>query len=597
MSDKIRIKALPGLICLLSVWAVTGVSWGQSPPAELVSYPNLIFYNGQIITADDDETIVRAVAIRDGKFLAVGTDDRVLRLAGPDTQRIDLRGQTVVPGLIDNHGHGSWIGNVAKSGGSGRASFKTKESGLDEVRQLIEATPPGDWVTIRVPRNPSFFSVTRKDLDPISPNYPLMLITNGTDTTVNSQVVNLANIPEDMLGVVKDPQTGEVTGQYFGWPVGILIYEVRPWPNVPELIPLQKEEFLKRNAQGYTTNVGRGEGLSMTVIKELWAKGELTLRVRLALEFMRLNPNGKAFLKRLGNFSGFGDEWFRVIGTSVGPVDGGVGDGANLSAQPKIQLAEADAFGSFGQNKWLGHGFGHNSPHEFDDAPLAIKEQTEWQNIQLANRYGWNITSIHSTGDESTRITLLAYQTANQEKKLESRWGRWGIDHQPMQTPETLGLMKELNVTPSFQYFSQTHVRLYGADRVSKMVPLRTVIDQGILPMVEPSGVPFRRLEQFVTRKLDGRIFGADQKITRLEALYTFTKWGARRSNEEDMIGTIEPGKYADLVVLGGDFLRVPEDRICEDLPVMMTVVGGKIVFQTDQKRNNCEDRVVVGPE
>ena len=597
MSDKIRIKALPGLICLLSVWAVTGVSWGQSPPAELVSYPNLIFYNGQIITADDDETIVRAVAIRDGKFLAVGTDDRVLRLAGPDTQRIDLRGQTVVPGLIDNHGHGSWIGNVAKSGGSGRASFKTKESGLDEVRQLIEATPPGDWVTIRVPRNPSFFLVTRKDLDPISPNNPLMLITNGTDTTVNSQVVNLANIPEDMLGVVKDPQTGEVTGQYFGWPVGILIYEVRPWPNVPELIPLQKEEFLKRNAQGYTTNVGRGEGLSMTVIKELWAKGELTLRVRLALEFMRLNPNGKAFLKRLGNFSGFGDEWFRVIGTSVGPVDGAAGDGANLSAQAKIQWAENDAFGDFGQNKWLGHGFGHHSPHEFDDVPLAIKEQTEWQNIQLANRYGWNITSIHSTGDESTRITLLAYQTANQEKKLESRWGRWGIDHQPMQTPETLALLKELNVTPSFQYFNQNQVRMYGADRVSKMVPLRTVIDQGILPMVEPGGTPFRRLEEFVTRKLDGRIFGADQKITRLEALYTFTKWGARRSNEEDMIGTIEPGKYADLVVLGGDFLTVPEDRLCEDLPVMMTVVGGKIVYQTDERIENCGAQRGVGPE
>lgn len=153
-----------------------------------------------------------------------------------------------------------------------------------------------------------------------------------------------------------------------------------------------------------------------TVIKELWAKGELTIRVRLALEFMRLNPNGKAFLKRVGNFSGFGDEWFRVIGTSVGPVDGASGDGANLSAQAKIQWAENDAFGDFGQNKWLGHGFGHKSPHEFDDVPLAIKEQTEWQNIQLANRYGWNITSIHSTGDESTRITLLAYQTANQER-------------------------------------------------------------------------------------------------------------------------------------------------------------------------------------
>lgn len=166
-----------------------------------------------------------------------------------------------------------------------------------------------------------------------------------------------------------------------------------------------------------------------------------------------------------------------------------------------------------------------------------------------------------------------------------------------MQTPETLALLKELNVTPSFQYFNQNQVRMYGADRVSKMVPLRTVIDQGILPMVEPGGTPFRRMEEFVTRKLDGRVFGADQKITRLEALYTFTRWGARRSNEEDMIGTIEPGKFADLVVLGGDFLRVPEDRLCEDLPVMMTVVGGKIVYQTDQRIENCGAQRGVGPE
>ena len=597
MSYKTRFNALSCLVCLLSVWAVTGVSWAQSPPAELVSYPNLIFYNGQIITADDDETIVRAVAMRDGKFLAVGTDDRILRLAGPDTQKIDLRGQTVVPGLIDNHGHGSWVGNISKVGGSGRATFKTKESGLEEVQKMIEATPPGDWVTIAAPRNPSFFSVTRKDLDLIAPDNPVLMVTVGTDTTVNSLALGMIDLPEDMLGVVKDPETGEPNGQLFGWPAGLILYEARPWPPIPGLVELQKEEFLERNAQGFTTNVGRGEGLSMTIIKELWAQGELTLRVRLALEFLRLNPNGKAFLKRIGNLSGFGDEWFRIIGTSVGPVDGGMGDGATLSGTAKLKWAENDSFGDFGQNKWLGHGFGHKSPHEFDDVPLAIKEQSEWQNIQLANRYGWNITSIHSTGDESTRITLLAYDAANQEKKLESRWGRWGIDHQPMQTPETLALLKKLNVTPSFQYIGQSAVNLYGADRVSKMVPLRTVIDQGILPMVEPGSTPFRRLEEFVTRKLDGRVFGADQKITRLEALYTFTKWGARRSNEEDMIGTIEPGKLADLVVLGGDFLRVPEDRICEDLPVMMTVVGGKIVYQTDERIENCVARRFVGPE
>ena len=104
------------LLCLLLSAAIfSGVSSAQSVRPELVSYPDLIFYNGQIITADDSNTIASAVAIRDGKFLAVGTDNYILPLAGPDTQKIDLRDQSVVPGFIDNHGHGSWSGKPVQA--------------------------------------------------------------------------------------------------------------------------------------------------------------------------------------------------------------------------------------------------------------------------------------------------------------------------------------------------------------------------------------------------------------------------------------------------------------------------------------------------
>ncbi len=590
---------IPGVavvcLCLMSPGLLRGQQ--ASLPAELISYPQIIVYNGKIITCDDEESVVSALAIRDGKFLAVGNDDRVLRLAGPDTEKIDLEGKSVVPGFMDTHLHQAFVGNVSKQGDSGRITFKDKQSGLEEIRQLIEASPPGQWITLSAPRNPAFFSTTRKDLDPISPNNPLFLVTVGAGVLANTRALELAQIPSDTPGLVKDPETGEPTGELVGWAAGIMIYETRPWPPLRDLIPRQKQLFAKMNAEGLTTIIARAEGLSVSVFRELWLSKELTARVRVAHEFLRMNPNGEAFLRRLGNLSGFGDEWFKIIGTTVMPVDGSDFEGAALSATPKLRQLETGAFGDFGQNKWIGYGYGHKNPHDWDDLPQEVKERSEYRNILLANRYGWNVTSVHSAGDESTRITLMAYEAANQEKPLE---GRWGIDHQPQQTEETIALIKKLNIIPSFYYFSaggrniDTMRYLYGADRLSQMVPLNTFIEEGIMPVAEadtsqyPFYAPLYNIENFVTRKDpqadDERVLGTEEKITRMQALKMYTKWAARYSGDEHQLGTIEPGKLGDLVVLDGDFFSVPEDRIFEELPVVMTLVGGQIVYQTTDK-------------
>jgi predicted amidohydrolase YtcJ len=568
-------------------------------PAELVTYPELILHNGTIVTADDKETIAEAVAIRDGKFLAVGGNAEVLRFAGPETKRIDLQGKSVVPGFIDTHLHQAFAGQVSKRGSNGRITFKTKESGLEEIRRLVEAVPPGEWVTLAVPRNPSFFAVTIDDLDPIAPNNPVVLTSVGTDTTVNSMALNLSNIPPDTPGLGIDPATGKPNGKVEGWAAGIVLYEAKPWPPVQEVTVEQKQMFAKANSEGLTTIMARAQGLSMTVFRNLWLKGELTARVRATHEFLRMNPYGEAYLKRLGNLVYFGDDMFKIIGTTVGPVDGADSEGASLTATPRMNVIEDSSFAELGQNKWLGHGREGRSPHEWEEVPQEVKEKTEWKNVILANRYGWNITSVHSAGDESTRIVLRAYEAANKEKPIE---GIWGIDHQPMQTAETTKLMKDLGVVPSFYYFTPggggmaTMVNQYGADRVSGMVPVKTFIDDGIDPVFEadtlqyPFFAPMYNLELFVTRKnpqftgtMD-RVYGPNERLTRLQALYMMTKWAAKYSNEQDRLGTIEKGKLGDLVVLGGDFMNVPDEEIFEKLPVLMTVVGGKIVYETGSK-------------
>ena len=102
-------------LCMLSISGTVQAQQASLPP-EVIAYADMVFYNGKIITADDQHSVVSAVAIRDGKFLAVGNDDRILRLSGPRTQKIDLQGKSVVPGFIDNHKHGAWVGNVHKRG-------------------------------------------------------------------------------------------------------------------------------------------------------------------------------------------------------------------------------------------------------------------------------------------------------------------------------------------------------------------------------------------------------------------------------------------------------------------------------------------------
>ncbi|MDA2933727.1 amidohydrolase family protein [Acidobacteria bacterium AH-259-D05] len=592
-------KTLRFGILAVSIGGMCGVSQAQqaSLPPEVMAFADLVLHNGKIITADDNEAVFSAVAIRDGKFLALGNDDRILSMGNPDTRKIDLEGKSVVPGFIDTHLHQAFVGNISKLGDSGRVTLKDKQSGLEEVRRLIEATPAGQWVTLRAPRARVFYDLTRKDIDPLSPNNPVYFVTQGAEVLANTLALNLANIPPDTPGMVKDPQTGEPTGQLVLWAAGIMLYEAQPWPPLRNFIEPQKKLFSKMNAEGLTTIIARAQGLSISVFRELWRKQELTARVRVAHEFLRLNPNGEAYLKRLGNLSGFGDEWFKIIGTTVMPVDGADGDGASLTATPRLRVNDNGAFGHLGHNRWIGYGNREESPNEWDSVPQEVKEKTEYQNIILANRYGWNITSVHSAGDEATRVTLKAYEDASREKPLD---GRWGIDHQPLQTPETIALIKKLNVIPSFYYFTpgggglDGMVYQYGADRVSQMVPLNTFIKEGILPVAEadtsryPFYAPMYNLEAFVTRKNpqadDGRVYGPAEKITRMQALYMYTKWAARYTDEEQLLGTIEPGKLADLVVLDGDFFSVPEDEMFEKLPVVMTIVGGKIVYQTTDK-------------
>ena len=585
---------------LIALVMTTG-AMGQSVPPELVSYPELMLHNGKILTVDDRFSMVQAVAIRDGHFLKVGTNQEVLALRGPATQVIDLRGRSVVPGFVDAHGHGGFVGPsgagmVTVVGEALRDSItcETVEKCVEEVRAGVAKAQPGQWVRFsgRIRNDVLVNRITRWDLDKGSPNNPILIYMSTQMGIINTAAwEQLRHRLEGMEGVFKDPETGEPSGHIRGQANGVISYEFQEWPEDWDTrkVEEQKQQFRVMNSEGVTANIGRISGMGISVLNEIWRKGELTVRVRPALEFAMLNPEAEVYLKRVGNLTGLGDDWLRIIGMTVGPPDGNSANGGIMSRfVPRRELVQPGGFAwdinaedrhMAGENKWA------FSREDGDWSGAG----TEFATIVLANRYGWSIQSIHAQGDIGAKMILDAFEKADRERPIKGRY--FAFDHGMIRTEEDLQRAARLGVANSFafKYILGTDrgvVWMFGED-VHRFSPIQTAIDLGLKPALELEGAQVEgkssalvSMQKFITRTDNqGRVWGgAREGISRQDALRMATIWSAAYSGDEKRLGSIEEGKLGDLVVLGGDYLTVPEDQI-EELTIDLTIVGGKIVY------------------
>ena len=584
--NKLR-REIFGCLFTVVIWAAMmgGFLNGQvSLPEAVIHYADMVLYNGKVLTADEGFSVAQAIAIRDGKFLAVGNDQEILPLAGPGTEKIDLSGRTVIPGFVDTHLHQAHVGNV---GGQSvlrqRLLFETVEGALEEIRAQLQGVEPGEWLVLSGPRNAVYYQLNRTLLDPISPQNPLVIMNMNEESLANTLALKESRIPTDTPGYILDPETGEPTGHLARWASGTMMYEKLPWPALTEeLLERQKNLLKNLHSRGITSLGGRSWGLTMTIYNTLQRRGELNMRIRLAPMFLRLNANAEGYLKRLGSMVEFGNDMLKIIGATVEPVDGITRDGAALSLHPKLRRAAGEVFGSYGPNLW----------EDFGPYPLETpKEQTEWQIVQLAAKYGWNITSMHSTGDGASKVLLDSYRDANETQSIQEM--RFGIDHGLMQSPENLDTIKELGILPSvgmiFQFREGAVDRLiymYGADRVFNMTPVKSLINAGVKVVAEadtlqePYVNPLWQIEKFITRTDEkGRVWNPAERVSRQEALYMYTVWAAYYHWDEEILGSIEVGKLADLAVLNRDFMTVPENEISK-IPISLTVLGGKIVYR-----------------
>jgi predicted amidohydrolase YtcJ len=535
----------------------------QAGPADL------IIRDAHIVTVDPRFSTASAAAIRGGRFIAVGSDADVLKTGGPNTRVVDLHGQTVLPGFDDTHVH--------------LTAGKDLEIQVDltHIRSIkdiqaalaarVKQSKPGEWIVgtrgwweyqLAEGRLP-----TRADLDAVAPNNPVS-IPGPHYAIVNSLALKLAGVTR----TTPDPQGGQIYKDATGEPTGLLMDNAGRFVRkfMPQATEAQKIAGMKRvlalvNSHGLTSaGDPSGSVEDAAMYRRLRDQGLLTVRLDFAYNIDPAEPLDKAEaeLKALPKPGTDGDGMFRS--DEIGET--GL-DGAELTA-----LLEHDYPGKPG----------------YRGLQKVPTEQFK-RFAALVAKYGYRLRP-HAVGDAAIDEALDAFEYANSQTPLTGR--RWMIDHAFLLGPQHYDRVKRLGLIINSQYMHNYELgalilKAWQRPLADRSEPYRDWLQNGIMFAGGSDGPisyyaePLLEIYGEVTRgsQWGGRL-GPDQGISREDAIRSVTVNGAYTTFEEKVKGSIEPGKFADFVILSGDIMKVPAEQI-RNLKVLATVLGGRTVYGT----------------
>ena len=532
---------------------------------------NTIVINANVITVDAAHPAAQAFAYEDGRFLAVGTNAEILKLRTPSSEVIDLHGMTVVPGFNDAHLHPQMIFD------QGSPYYRVWLGG-DRVRtlgQLVAAlkakaaiTPAGKMISgygyddVLLGRHPN-----RYDLDKVSTTQPVV-ITHGSGhiTAVNSYVLNAAGITKN----TQDPSGGALDRDPDGTPNGVIRESARRLigkalrgteVDIPHDQELQGylNCFKQYSAKGITSvGIAGGSPESFHMLQDVRDAGN-PVRVGLMIYEQYFDKIQDAGIQR-----GFGDDRLRI--TAIKNFQGN-----SLS----------------GRTAWLSEAYS-DRPDYFGIPPSRSQERLD-QDFQKMWDAGWQVAT-HSNGDREIDMVLTAIERA--EAKNPRPDARWRIEHASVMNQSLLDRAKKDGVILVFHSYMWEYgdiLASYGPKRLSMMHAYRTAIDMGIHVAGHSDSPisaadPLLRIQDMVTRKSQqGMVMGGAQRVTPTEALKVWTLDGAYATFEENIKGSITPGKLADFAVLEKDPRKVAPDAI-KDIVVKATYLGGQKVFTAPAK-------------
>lgn len=527
--------------------------------------------NGRIHTVDARDTVASAVAIRDGRFVAL--DAAAEALAGPNTQVIDLGGRTAIPGLIDSHVHQhGWAMNIPAVQ---LLHVRTLADILAAIGERARATPPGEWVIGSSLWHESLIAEgrlpTRWELDTVSPNNPVFIPRGGHVVAVNSLALARAGItretPQPAGGVIVKREDGEPTGVLLiAGATSIARRALPPPPPVAEQANLLVQAMGELNALGVTAVVEPGIPEEVAgIYRQLRDEGRMSVRTWLLWRA----ATGEQIRRFIAAQQGWPQHpMLRTAGIKW-LLDGGV-EGGRMSEPYRIVPGE------------------QTNPEYRGILLLPSGGEAELlEGLRAIHRAGLQIQT-HAVGDFTIDLITRLYGQINDELG-PIRPLRWTVMHIFLPTPQALARMAQLGVMATAQnhpvLLGHNQRRWWGDERAAYSIPIRRIIDAGVhvgggtdAPVVP--GDPFQSMWWMTTRgTLAGYRLGPEHAITAREALRLYTINNAVLMGAEAELGSIEPGKLADLVVLSQDLLAVDPERIRETRAVM-TLLGGRVVHR-----------------
>lgn len=563
----------------------------------------------------------------------------VQQLVDSDTTKINLEGRTVIPGAhyndADNSVPGGDIDKFAQWDGQFQTALDdmveeqfddltqiTTEDIMGIIEDITSAREPGEFTIITAeelgPAGIPLNSLTKEDLDDLAPNFPLaVLVASGNASVVNSIMLELIleETPlttDDNVQIITD-ENGEPTGQLGQQATGVIGAVLRPIPTdyiESEAVPGGLEAMKAYAMAGVTGANGHMSGLTATILNVLHRQDQVPMRVFPWLQFLKRNPFWKSMLSLNGNFSHFERSdhrgpMIRFPGASIGPHSGAPDDLIGALTIEETDNPLPQAVSPTGANKWTAEVFTGKS---FEDLSQDELEQIDWHNFQEGRRHGWTFGGMHNYGSKAIDLAIDMVEAAEQQDDLfvSEKFGTYGLDHNVDWLPEIVDKAAEkaddldmrfgvaLNEAMDqrdneFLEIDNVVSYQYGEEGLERWAPLKTLLENDIPFHIEgsdpddfPEEWPMWNVQKAVTRvDRRGVTVAPEEALTRKEALTALTRWGARFMGMEDEFGSIEEGKWADIVVLDKNYLEVPADQIEQVRPVA-TFVGGEPSFVED---------------
>ncbi len=579
---------------LLAALASAAVVLGSSSSVLQAAEAVLILHHGKVITVDAGFRMAEAVAVdADGRILAVGRNEPVLKLVGRKTQVLDLGGRTLLPGLMDSHVH---PGAAMTEFDHEIPTMETIADVLAYVAGRVRVSQPGELILVRqvfITRLEEKRYPTRAELDAVAPENPVVFST-GPDAMLNSLALKLGGYSRDYQ--VKEGSAGKMEVDATGEPTGLLrslSHNVKAkvsakTPTAEDTYARTLELFKDYNSVGLTTVADRDSSLKqIELYHRMREKGELSVRMRPSpgIPSMSLWPAcEKAIDEVITHPLTKPDPLLQIIGTKV-YLDGGMLTGSALMIEP---WGVSEAYGIS------------------DPAYRGVQKISPERLKQLVTKVtgaGLQFTA-HSVGDAAVQLLIDTYEAVDAEQAGSIREARSSVTHCNFMHPESIAKAARLGVCIDLQPVwlnldGRTLTEHFGVERMARFQPLRACFDQKVIvgggsDHMQKIG-SFRSINAYnpwlgmwtavsrKARKLEEPVH-LENALTRAEALQLYTMNNAFLLKNEKHTGSLEPGKLADMILVDRDPLTCPlEDLV--NTQVLKTWLGGKVVWEKEVKR------------